>query len=231
MSVPAFSQIRAVTFDVGGTLIEPWPSVGHIYAETARRVLGEAFDPVRLEERFVAAWRTAHAHPGSFNYSKTAWAAIVRTTFLGLTDRPDDHGLFDALWQRFTEPGAWRIFPDVLPCMRELRSRGLCLAVLSNWDERLMPLLADLGLTQHFEFAIASAEISAHKPDRKIFDHAARQLNLPSANLLHVGDSVREDVAGAVAAGWSAQLLRRGTTEDLETILTLTDLPSRIAVG
>jgi hypothetical protein len=33
----ALSGIRAVTFDVGGTLIEPWPSVGRVYAEVAAR--------------------------------------------------------------------------------------------------------------------------------------------------------------------------------------------------
>ena len=30
-------NVKAVTFDVGGTLIEPWPSVGHAYAEVAQR--------------------------------------------------------------------------------------------------------------------------------------------------------------------------------------------------
>src|SRR5580700_10426449 len=33
----AVLPIRAVTFDVGGTLIEPWPSVGRVYAEVAAR--------------------------------------------------------------------------------------------------------------------------------------------------------------------------------------------------
>ena len=30
-----FSGIKAVTFDVGGTLINPWPSVGDVYVEVA----------------------------------------------------------------------------------------------------------------------------------------------------------------------------------------------------
>jgi FMN phosphatase YigB (HAD superfamily) len=38
-SRPADSRpVEAVTFDVGGTLIEPWPSVGHIYAEAASKL-------------------------------------------------------------------------------------------------------------------------------------------------------------------------------------------------
>ena len=121
MSAPPLAGIRAVTLDVGGTLIEPWPSVGHIYAEVAGSYFGEIFDPVRVNERFRIAWQAAHSAPKSFTYARTGWADVVRKTFRDLTQRPADAGLFEALWHRFTEPSAWRIFPDVLPCLTELR--------------------------------------------------------------------------------------------------------------
>ena len=44
--------VEAITLDVGGTLIEPWPSVGHIYAEVAARNVVQA-EPVELTRRFV----------------------------------------------------------------------------------------------------------------------------------------------------------------------------------
>ncbi len=43
-------RIRAVTFDVGGTLIEPWPSVGHVYAEVAARHGVAAIDVATLNQ-------------------------------------------------------------------------------------------------------------------------------------------------------------------------------------
>jgi putative hydrolase of the HAD superfamily len=210
MSRPLAAGIRAVTFDVGGTLIEPWPSVGHLYAGAAQAVLGERLEPALLEERFVAAWRAAHRVPGSFNYTPADWAEIVRSTFAGLTPGAAAPELFQALWQRFTEPDAWQVFPDVRPCLETLAAAGIRLAALSNWDERLGPLLKRLDLARHFEVIVVSAEAGVHKPSPAIFAHAARSLRLPPAALLHVGDSAREDAEAARACGWSSLLLRRG---------------------
>jgi hypothetical protein len=50
-------EIRAVSFDVGGTLIEPWPSVGRAYAEVAARHAR----PGEAREDFVGRARTEMA--------------------------------------------------------------------------------------------------------------------------------------------------------------------------
>ena len=77
-----FSHICAVTFDVGGTLIEPWPSVGHVYAEVAARHGVNHADPAVLNRQFTAAWRGRK----NFNYTRTDWADLVDQTFVGLSD-------------------------------------------------------------------------------------------------------------------------------------------------
>ena len=230
MNGPAAAGIRAVTFDVGGTLIEPWPSVGHLYAEAAQAVLGERLEPALLNERFVAAWRAAHRLPGGFNYTTAEWAGVVRDTFTGLTPMAGEAELFHALWMRFTEPGAWHVFPDVRPCLETLAASGIRLAVLSNWDERLGPLLERLDLARHFEVIVVSAEAGTHKPSPAIFAHTAQRLGLPPGALLHVGDSEQEDVAGARACGWSALLLRRGTG-DRAALPSLAGLGGRLGIS
>ena len=73
-------DVAAITFDVGGTLIEPWPSVGHAYAEVAARH-GVDAAPEEITQRFVEAWRRR----GDFEYTKAGWAALVDETFAGLT--------------------------------------------------------------------------------------------------------------------------------------------------
>lgn len=202
MSAPG---IRAITFDVGGTLIEVWPSVGHVYAEVAARHGVDGLSASVLNRRFAAAWRAARR----FNHSRRAWARLVNDTFRGLTDRPPSETFFAELYTRFAAPDAWRVFPDVLPGLDALAARGLKLGVISNWDERLRPLLRQLKLARYFEVIIVSREVRALKPSPAIFRHAVRRLGMPPEAVLHVGDSFSADVRGARAAGLSALLLNR----------------------
>lgn len=196
----------AVSFDVGGTLIEPWPSVGHAYAAVARRRCGMAPDPATINRRFQAAWAVRGA---AFDYSRAAWAGLVAAVMRGLGPGAEDPGFFAALYDHFAGPEPWRVFPDVVPALTALRRKGRRLAVVSNWDTRLRPLLAALGLAEFFEVIVVSGEVGWQKPDPRLFDHAARQLGLPPDRILHVGDSLEEDVRGAGRNGWSAVWLAR----------------------
>lgn len=203
-------MIRAVTFDVGGTLIEPFPSVGAIYSEVARE-FGLECCPDTLTRRFAEAW-VARA---SFGYSTEEWFEIVEGSFRGSASVSRE--LFQRIYERFSEASAWRLFPDVLPALEALRGRGIRLAVVSNWDERLEPLLERLSLLGYFEQVTVSARVGWHKPDPQIFRHALAGLKLDSDVVLHVGDSRREDIEGATQAGLRAlRISRRGVRESEE---------------
>ena len=201
----ANTRIRAVTFDVGGTLIEVWPSVGHVYAEVAALHGVGGLSASLLNRKFAAAWKAAR----QFTYSRSDWAGLVDATFRGLTAQPPSQTFFDELYARFATPDAWRIFEDVVPTLDALALRGLKLAVISNWDERLRPLLEQLKLAGYFEAIVVSREVGAAKPSEAIFHHAVRRLGLPPEAVLHVGDSHFMDVRGAQAAGLSALRLER----------------------
>lgn len=196
-------RIQAVTFDVGGTLIEPWPSVGHIYAEVAAR-FGVRAKPALLNDQFAAAWRAKHG----FDYSRAAWLDLVERSFAGIAE-PLPNGCFAAVYERFAEPDAWQVFEDVLPALETLARLGVRLGVISNWDERLEPLLERLGLRRHFEIVVVSCHAGFTKPAAEIFRRAAEQLALAPGLILHVGDSRAEDVEGARFAGLHARLIRR----------------------
>jgi dihydrofolate synthase / folylpolyglutamate synthase len=215
------SGIRAVTFDVGGTLIEPWPSVGSVYAEVAARhgvkVAAEA-----LDRQFALAWSAKK----NFSHSLADWENLVEQTFAGLAAAPPSPALFEALYSHFATIAPWRIFDDVLPCLRELKRRGLKLGVISNWDERLRPLLRDLQLDNYFDSIVVSGETGAQKPAPKIFHAAAAQLKTPPEAILHIGDSRSEDFAGARATGLQALLLTR--RQPLASLPSLKSLPALI---
>ena len=213
--------IRAVTLDVGGTLIEPYPSVGHIYSEVAARHGHKVFSPEHLDAGFARAWQTK----GAFRHSREDWARLVAATFDGLLRPEETAGFFGELYREFERATAWRVFDDVRPALVELNQRGVRLAVLSNWDERLRPLLCELDLGRHFEALFISCEVGASKPQKEIFLHAASQMNLPPESMLHVGDSRSEDIAGAQQAGFQALLLDRSQEVSLNgTLSSLTHL-------
>lgn len=192
-----------MTFDVGGTLIEPWPSVGHLYAEVAAR-FGVGVEPERLNRQFAAAWRAKRG----FDYSRAAWLDLVQRSFVGISE-PLPEGYFAAVYERFAEPDAWRIFDDVLPTLEALNQRGIRLAVISNWDERLEPLLEWQGLRGHFEVVVVSCRAGFTKPSPEIFRLAVERLALAPEAVLHIGDSRAEDLHGSRAAGLHARLIHR----------------------
>jgi dihydrofolate synthase/folylpolyglutamate synthase len=204
------TKIRAVTFDIGGTLIEPWPSVGQIYSQVAARH-GLHVAAEDLDRQFAAAWRRKK----NFGYRLSDWSDLVNDTFAGLTDTPPGAAFFSDLYATFATAAPWRIFPDVVSCLQLLRRRGLKLGVISNWDDRLRPLLRALELDQYFDSILVSAEVGRHKPDPKIFHLAAAQLGIPPSAILHIGDSANEDAAGARAAGLQSRLLQRTAGETL----------------
>jgi dihydrofolate synthase/folylpolyglutamate synthase len=218
-------SIRAVTFDVGGTLIEPWPSVGDLYSQVAERH-GLRVSPAILNQRFAAAWKAKK----NFAYRRSDWSDLVDQTFAGLGAARNGAGFFSELYEQFTEATSWRVYDDVRPCLERLRQNGIKLGAISNWDERLRPLLKALELDQYFDVVVVSAEAGHHKPAPEIFRAAARQLKTPPCAILHVGDSQGEDFEGARAAGFQSVLLSRGKNGGRNgAIASLADLELRPA--
>ena len=218
-------KIRAITFDVGGTLVEPWPSVGHVYAEVAARFGVNGIAPEALTEKFIRAWKAQ----GGFDYSQESWFALVRETFGGDAARLPDQ-FYPAVYDRFAEADCWHIFEDVLPALEALAGRGLKLGIISNWDERLRPLLGRLDLANRFTTVVVSCEVGVTKPDRELFQRAARNLAVRPDEMLHVGDSQAFDVVGAENAGARGlQVVRKGPLTASWQIAALTQLPPVIS--
>lgn len=55
---------------------------------------------------------------------------------------------------------------------------------------------------QHGALVVISDEVGYMKPDRRLFDHAARLARTAPEHILYVGDSMHSDVEGGLGAGW-----------------------------
>lgn len=217
--------IQAVTFDVGGTLIAPYPSVGAVYARAAGGHHHGTLSAEILDARFNEVWRRCQP----FHHSRDEWCSLVDEVFAGLTPTPPSQTFFPELYAEFARAAAWQLFEDSLPVLEALAAEGIDLGIISNWDERLRPLLRDLRLDRYFSCIVISCEAGFAKPSPVVFEEALRQLGRPAANVLHVGDGLQEDFAGATSAGLAALHLRRDAPSQELQIQSLRELPAWIA--
>jgi putative hydrolase of the HAD superfamily len=200
--------VKLVTFDVGGTLIHPFPSVGAVYAEVLTR-RGFPVNPAATEIAFEDAWECAARRvPASrerYGWSPDGergyWRALLAMTVERLGGQVAPAGAAEELFERFGHRETWRVYPEVASTLEALGSRGIPMAILSNWDSRLPALLRELGIRHHFGPILVSALEGYEKPDPRIFHLAAGRAGVAPGEMLHVGDREREDLEGARGAG------------------------------
>ena len=234
--------IRFAFFDVGATLIQPYPSMGAIYARVLEPLGIEA--PTRdFLRAFSITWDEMteevglgrdrfHAFPGGEN---SYWSRYVERVLERVNEitEADPRSLAGrsasectreatvALHSAFSDPNAWQVFPEVRGVLAELRRRGVRLGVISNWDSRLPMLLERLNLASFFETVVYSSAAGGcghEKPSPVIFKTALDRAGASAAGSIHVGDDLRADVEGAQAAGLSAVLIDRKTPLDSECV-------------
>src|SRR5690625_420131 len=201
-----YSKVKWITIDAGGTLLFPDPSVGAIYAEVLEDH-GLKADPDDLQAAFLRVWQedvrrcAPEVTPAS---ERKRWRSVIDRTFIDFHDQVDPDALFDDLWEEFVRPTRWRTAQAAENTLEELRARGYKLAILSNWDERLRPLLSGMKLDRYFDQILVSVEVGFEKPDPQIFKYAEEKLGATGNEILHIGDSHHHDVLGAKTHGWLA---------------------------
>ena len=223
-------DVRLITFDVGGTLIHPHPSVGAIYAEVLSR-RGFPAGPDSTERAFEEAWDEAarRVPPSRERYSwspegeRGYWRGLLAETVRRLGGGEPPAGAAEELFERFGHRETWRVYPDVAGTLSFLASRGIPMAVLSNWDSRLPALLRELGIRHYFGSILVSALEGYEKPDPRIFQLAAERAGVAPAQVLHAGDRDLEDLEGARRSGCLAVRIERNGTggEGLSAVLRL----------
>jgi len=114
----------------------------------------------------------------------------------------------ESLWN-ILGPAHFSVFPDVERTLRAVRARGVRLMLISNWHAGLRGFCRALGLDTYFDVIVSSFEAGYEKPDPRIFAIACARLGAPPAQVLHIGDSLIDDVEGARAAGLAGLHLER----------------------
>lgn len=197
--------MRFLFFDAAGTLIHLPRSAGARYREVALRH-GLDVPESTFDAAFRTAWKAA-LPPATTREPRPDddrgwWQALVWKV-LDLCAAPGEFArapFFHELYAEFTKPGVWELYPEVREVLTTLRERYR-LGIISNFDGRLRPILAQLGILPFFEHVVISSEVGADKPDPWIYTRALQLAGVAPVEATHAGDDPLADWQGARDAG------------------------------
>lgn len=161
---------------------------------------------------------------------------IARVIIEGLGGGPPDsvEKAAAAISEAWSKAENFGLYDDVLPCLGHLRGAGVRMALLSNaLGHGLEEIVAHFALDEFMDAAVSSVETGAVKPAPRMFSALLGLLEVAPAAAVMVGDSVEDDVKGAVAYGCGAILLDRGgraAGAPLPRIESLAELPAALSL-
>jgi phosphoglycolate phosphatase len=219
-------RIRAVLFDMDGTLVDTLPDIA-MAVNTGLAELGLR----TLDETHIATLIGNGPRMLSLGTLEAQHA---------LTSEQRE-GLVDQVLARYahhyaTQAGSLgRAFPGAAECLRELRERGLKLAIVTNALQHLAEtVLTRFGLAPYLDTIVGGDRVVKHKPHPEPLWHACAEFGVAPEATLMVGDSVT-DVAAARAAGCDIVVVPHGydqgrSVHDLgvDVIADLSTLPAWI---
>jgi putative hydrolase of the HAD superfamily len=213
---PALQNVRAVIFDVGGTLVHPdWHRLGMIVESET----GMTFTPAQMRDAFYAMIQASDvdliAGRESSHRAGAHWTFLGMFRALGVDDEACNR-IRERLTATHEERHLWcEADAEAESVLLQLKKAGLRIAVISNTEDgRVNESLALADLVSHFEFLIDSHLAGYSKPDKAIFQMAVDRLGLEPHEAAYVGDSYGFDVIGAQRAGLVPILLDRSGTYD-----------------
>lgn len=200
--------IKAVLFDLDGTLRHNIPNSGDVFSAGVRS-LGKHIseeDRERAErwEHFYFAKSLEIQKDFSQHEGDAFWVNFSRRKLIALGYPPKEAAAMgEAVSQYMREH--YKPKPRVLEESRELLSvlqcQGYILGVISNRGEPFQEELKELQLDSYFHFSLAGGDINAYKPDRAIFEHGLKLAGVAAQEALYVGDNYFADILGARRAG------------------------------
>lgn len=112
------------------------------------------------------------------------------------------------------EMTAWQLRPGVKELLKMLHAQGYKLATITNYNaDRVFQRTIDyLGIRPYLDVCMSSASVEFRKPDTKIFNIALERWDALAYEVVIVGDSLAEDIAGGIELGALTVLLEQSTT-------------------
>ena len=199
--------LRAVLFDVDFTLVMPGPDLG---PEGYRRLgarHGLTLEPARYDEARELAIASLERHP-ELVHDDEIWVAFTERIVRGMGgDAEGARACAVEMTSAWEEHANFDLYDDTRPVLEELRATGLRLGLVSNTGRDLDEFVRHHRLD--VDAALGSRAHGWTKPHETIFRAMLGLLGVEPEETVMVGDSLEDDVEGALALGLGAILLDR----------------------
>lgn len=199
-------MLRGIFFDLDDTLVDQRSAAAAAVVEWAAGH-GVTDELVSVRWNSVSDNHYARYQRREITLIEQRRARVREFLAIEVTDADAD-AIFAGYLARYK--AGWVAFDDAVPALRRARAAGLTVAVLTNGDEEQQrQKLTRLGLLDEIDLLISSSVLPAGKPDPRAFRVALDILGVRADEVLMVGNSLENDVFGAVNAGIEAILVDR----------------------
>lgn len=243
-------MLKAILFDYGGTLVT---SVGTNIMPLV--IEGAKHAHTYLQEKHPDTPNFNTFYQATANALQSAYVAVMGSRgelqarevideLLADLDVFLSNEEFDNFMREWHRPFRKKtaLLDGAKECLRVLKQRGLKLAIVSNtiWPPHVLDEeLKRLGIGEFFDYVVTSSGFGTKKPYPDIFEKALSELGAEASETVFVGDSLKEDVAGAGMLGMKTVLLDwkkeeiPGITPDakVDTLSELSDAVEKLLQG
>lgn len=203
-------MIKAIFFDLDGTLRQNEPRGSQVFAEHAAQ-LGlrvredDRLRAMRWEHYYWANSRELKQDRARYDGNDAEfWTRYSHRQLVALGASGRQAGEMAPRLRQYMDAryNPQSSVPEEIPgVLRHLQNEGYALAIISNRREPYQEEVDALGLAPYFAFSLASGEIQIWKPDPGVFLHACQRVPVEPAEAMYVGDNYFADVVGARGAG------------------------------
>ena len=197
---------KAIFFDLDETLISNHRDIKAMFADLVDTHLPDSKE--KLPNFMQAMFDAASNAWQEMLQPQTDGKSVLLASFRRAIDCVDGNtDLANAMLEHFitTAASGSSVNDNAIDLLKELRSRDIQTGIITNGFCELQQAKIDYhGLGDWVDAVVISEQAGAHKPDRRVFDYALRQLGVEAACAWHVGDHLENDVGGASQAGMTA---------------------------
>lgn len=204
------NKIKAVLFDLDGTLRHHLPTGGEVFAQYLQSLGMDISRENKIraehwEHAYFASSPEIQEDTESFKGDLPSfWVNFTKRRLLTMGIQAEEANVLapkvSSYMGEFYKPEVY-VPDEAHTLLTSLQETGYVLGVVSNRDEPFQEELNNLKINHYFHFILAAGEVKSYKPDTIIFERALEMSKTAAQETMYIGDNYFADIVGSRRAG------------------------------